>query len=97
MDRKEAQQLVGQLLIVDLGVDGVYLGELVNVVTEPKKPWRGEVRIFSVLSLPDSIFRDDTIALHEVPYDEGDIDLFRSQQLKKDHSKSKLSLTWIPF
>ncbi|AST97731.1 DUF2777 family protein [Shouchella clausii] len=83
MDRKEAQQLVGQLLIVDLGVDGVYLGELVNVVTEPKKPWRGEVRIFSVLSLPDSIFRDDTIALHEVPYDEGDIDLFRSQQLKK--------------
>ncbi|WP_078391108.1 DUF2777 family protein [Shouchella patagoniensis] len=83
MDRYEAQQLVGQLLVVDLGVDGTYLGELLNVVTEPKKPWRGEVRIFSIVALPEYIFQEETIALHEVLYNEGDIALFSSQQLYK--------------
>ncbi|GAF19128.1 hypothetical protein JCM19046_3755 [Bacillus sp. JCM 19046] len=82
MDRYEAQQLVGQLLVVDLGEDGTYLGELLNVITEPKKPWRGEVRIDSVIVLPEYIFQNETIAIHELLYSENEVGLFTSQQLK---------------
>ncbi len=82
MDRYEAQQHIGKLLVIDLGENGMYLGELLSVLTEPKKPWRGNVRIKAVLTLPEFIFQNDTIAIHEIPYAEDDVDTFASQYLK---------------
>ncbi|MFS0786740.1 DUF2777 family protein [Shouchella sp. 1P09AA] len=82
MDRYEAQQHIGKLLVIDLGEKGMYLGELLSVLAEPKKPWRGNVRIKAVLTLPEFIFQNETIAIHEIPYAEDDVDTFASQYLK---------------
>ncbi|MBG9784557.1 DUF2777 family protein [Shouchella lehensis] len=81
MDRYEAQQQIGSLLVIDLGEKGTYLGELLSVLTEPKKPWRGRIQIKSVVTLPEFIFQNETIAIHEIPYSEDDVDTFASQYL----------------
>ncbi|SDB91581.1 DUF2777 family protein [Shouchella lonarensis] len=82
MDRYEAKRALGQLLVVDLGKNGVYLGELLQVQAEPKKPWQGEVRIFSVLALPLFIFHEESIALHKLPVSEGNVITVSSRHLR---------------
>ncbi|WP_059105166.1 DUF2777 family protein [Shouchella shacheensis] len=83
MNRNQAQQAIGQFLVIDLGANGRYLGELLDVIAEPKKPWRGKLRVHSVVSLPDSIFEGGTVSLHQLPYEDGDVALVPSHKLHR--------------
>lgn len=52
MDRKQAETLVGKLVIINENEQGQYIGTLQEVITAPRKPWRGLVKIVSVEALP---------------------------------------------
>ncbi|WP_078428452.1 DUF2777 family protein [Alkalihalobacterium alkalinitrilicum] len=56
MDRKQAEALVGNLVIINENDEGQYIGELKQVITAPRKPWRGLIKIISVHSLPKPTF-----------------------------------------
>ncbi|WP_138090441.1 DUF2777 domain-containing protein [Halalkalibacterium halodurans] len=52
MNRKEAKALIGKPVILDKGQQGVYIGELKQVIAEPGRPWRGQVKIREVVQFP---------------------------------------------
>ncbi|WNF38090.1 DUF2777 family protein [Bacillaceae bacterium IKA-2] len=45
MNRKEANNFIGKQIRVVDPLLGNYLGELVDIIAEPRKPWRGNVKI----------------------------------------------------
>lgn len=45
MNRKEANKFIGKPIRVVDPLHGNYLGELVDIIAEPRKPWRGSVKI----------------------------------------------------
>ncbi|WP_216829183.1 DUF2777 family protein [Alkalihalobacterium elongatum] len=58
MDRKKAESLVGKLVIINENEQGQYIGTLEEVITAPRKPWRGLVKIVSVAALPKPTFEN---------------------------------------
>ncbi|MDE5411850.1 DUF2777 family protein [Alkalihalobacterium chitinilyticum] len=52
MERKQAETLVGKLVMINENEQGQYIGTLEEVITAPRKPWRGLVKIVSVETLP---------------------------------------------
>ncbi|WP_157800992.1 DUF2777 family protein [Bacillus solitudinis] len=68
MDRKQAQNVIGQLILLDEGSEGRYIGELLEVVTEPRKPWRGKVKIKALQSFPDSLREEDRVVIRDPLY-----------------------------
>ncbi|WP_018922314.1 DUF2777 family protein [Salsuginibacillus kocurii] len=67
MDRKEAKQYEGKLVIVDEKEQGTYIGTLTEVHAPPRKAWSGLISIQGVYSYP---FLDQGGALI---YQQGDI------------------------
>lgn len=55
MNREQAQQLVGKRVSAWTAANGIYTGELVQVISRRGKPWRGRVRIDGVLE-PACVF-----------------------------------------
>jgi hypothetical protein len=51
MLRKEAERLVGKTVEAWTAMNGVYAGELVELITKPRSPWRAKVRITGVLEV----------------------------------------------
>lgn len=82
MDRKQAQQFIGKQVAVSKGKDGVYGGELLKIIAEPKKPWRGIVRITSVVTLPEPLYKNNHVELTEPIYEDGDMIECAGSQLK---------------
>lgn len=58
MDRKDAQKLINKHVVIDEKVNGSYYGELLEIIAEPRKPWKGIVKILSVATFPEQ--NDDT-------------------------------------
>lgn len=52
MNRKEANNQIGKQIRVVDPLLGCYIGELVDIIAEPRKPWRGKVKINSVEQYP---------------------------------------------
>ncbi|UOE92274.1 DUF2777 family protein [Alkalihalobacillus sp. LMS39] len=73
MDRKEAQTLTGKQVMVDEQQDGIYYGELLEVVTEPRKPWRGIVKINGIDSLPKQHYTSEQFKIRKPLYDNGQV------------------------
>ncbi|KGA99084.1 hypothetical protein AJ85_12815 [Alkalihalobacillus alcalophilus ATCC 27647 = CGMCC 1.3604] len=55
MDRKEAQQLIGFTVQYTDQHKGTYLARLDDLILEPRKPFRGQITILALLSLPTLI------------------------------------------
>lgn len=53
MDRKDALKLINKHVVIDEKADGGYYGELLDIIAEPRKPWKGIVKIISVTSFPE--------------------------------------------
>ncbi len=82
MDRIQAHKAIGKTVIVDEGLDGTYIGELLHVITEPKRPWKGEVRIDSVLSLPESMFTEGQINVNKMKFKESQVTVVPGQKIE---------------
>jgi hypothetical protein len=54
MNRTEAQQLIGHRVKAWTAANGVYVGELIRILTPPERPWRGVVRITGVVECAHS-------------------------------------------
>ncbi len=52
MNRKEANNYIGKQIRVVDPLLGSYIGELIDIVAEPRKPWRGNVRITAIEQYP---------------------------------------------
>jgi hypothetical protein len=52
MNRKEANNYIGKQIRVVDPLLGSYIGELIDIVAEPKKPWRGKVTITAIEQYP---------------------------------------------
>lgn len=52
MNRKEASNHIGKQIRVIDPLLGSYIGELVDIITEPRKPWRGIVKINAIEQYP---------------------------------------------
>ncbi|MCT8138951.1 DUF2777 family protein [Anaerobacillus sp. CMMVII] len=52
MNRKEANNHIGKKIRVVDPLLGSYIGELIDVVAEPRKPWRGKVTITAIEQYP---------------------------------------------
>lgn len=52
MNRKEATNYIGKHIRVVDPLLGSYVGELIEVVAEPRKPWRGKVKIITIEQYP---------------------------------------------
>jgi hypothetical protein len=69
MNRKQAQTLIGKYVLVNEQSEGQYIGELLEVVAEPRKPWNGIVRVISIETLPDQeLNADGTFSFQEPIY-----------------------------
>ncbi|WP_026673109.1 DUF2777 family protein [Alkalihalobacterium bogoriense] len=73
MDRKEAQSLTGKQVIVDEQQDGIYYAELLEVITEPRKPWRGIVKINGIYALPKQHYTSEHFKIRKPLYDNGQV------------------------
>lgn len=52
MNRKEANNHIGKQIRVVDPLLGCYIGELIDIITEPRKPWRGKVKIKAIEQYP---------------------------------------------
>lgn len=52
MNRKEANNHIGKQIRVVDPLLGSYIGELIDIIAEPKKPWRGKVTITAIEQYP---------------------------------------------
>ncbi|MBU8907320.1 DUF2777 family protein [Desertibacillus haloalkaliphilus] len=83
MDRKEAQNHIGKQVLIDEAIKGQYVGELIDVVAEPRKPWRGIVKIKGVDEFPSlQINSEGHCKLQEPIYSVGDVAEFASTKIK---------------
>jgi len=83
MDRKQAQSHIGKHIIIDELANGVYIGELLDVLAEPKKPWRGLVKMKGVLSLPEQVTEAaESFLINKPIYHEDQIEEFPSTKIK---------------
>ncbi|MCM2674393.1 DUF2777 family protein [Alkalicoccobacillus plakortidis] len=82
MDRVQAHKTIGKKVIVDEGSEGRYLGELLEVITEPKRPWKGKVKITSVLVLPQSMFSKGQINVNKMKYKESQLTVVQGQKIE---------------
>ncbi|WP_088102143.1 DUF2777 family protein [Halalkalibacter urbisdiaboli] len=73
MDRKQAQSVIGQKILIEEGLDGSYVGELLEVIAEPRKPWRGKVRVIAVITFPDSTYENGNVHIREPKYKENEL------------------------
>ncbi|WP_078553343.1 DUF2777 family protein [Alkalihalobacterium alkalicellulosilyticum] len=82
MDRKEAQSLIGKQIIVQEHQSGVYYAELVDVIVQPRKPWRGLVKIVGVKQLPA---QTSSLEFKLTPpvYQDGDVIEIHSGKIEK--------------
>ncbi|HHY20679.1 MAG TPA: DUF2777 family protein [Bacilli bacterium] len=53
MDRIDAQKLINKHVVIDEKANGGYYGKLIDIIAEPRKPWKGIVKIISVTSFPE--------------------------------------------
>lgn len=89
MDRKTATKHIGKEIILNKGSHGQYIGILEEMITEPKKPWRANVRIIGVREYPD--FNPEELEL-VVPYlKENDLIECPGHRIEPYHGKFKLS------
>ncbi|ADC51208.1 hypothetical protein BpOF4_15795 [Alkalihalophilus pseudofirmus OF4] len=51
MDRIQAKRYMNQLLLIKDDPHGHFIGELLEIITEPKKPWRGKLKIKYIVKL----------------------------------------------
>ncbi|MDQ0205982.1 DUF2777 family protein [Alkalicoccobacillus murimartini] len=82
MDRVQAHKTIGKKVIIDEGPDGRYVGELLEVITEPKRPWKGKVKILSVLVLPQSMFSKGQINVNKMKYKEAQLTVISGQKIE---------------
>ncbi|MGO4886955.1 DUF2777 family protein [Anaerobacillus sp. MEB173] len=83
MNRKEAQNHIGKLVLVDELMDGRYIGELLEVNAEPRKPWRGTIKIVAVDTYPQHVIdKNGSIQLPKPVYEYGNIHEFQSSKIE---------------
>lgn len=63
MNRIEATNQIGKLVIIDEKTKGKYYGELLEVITIPKKPWRGKVKVKGVVTFPKQDWENNVTEL----------------------------------
>ncbi len=68
MDRKQAQAIVGKIVIIDEGQEGRYAGVLQEVIAPPRKTWRGKVQIQAVDVLPSFRETESKLELQPLKY-----------------------------
>ncbi|TSB46973.1 DUF2777 family protein [Alkalicoccobacillus porphyridii] len=73
MDRVQAQKAIGKKVVINEGDEGRYIGELLEVMTEPKRPWKGKVRILSVLTLPQHIISKGQINVNKMKFKDAQV------------------------
>lgn len=89
MDRFEARKKIGNLMLVDENKQGKYVGELLDVITIPKKPWRGLVKITRVIEFPSQNWSHGHIDSINIPiYSEGEIIEISGSKIKPYTSKT---------
>lgn len=73
MDRKQAQSLIGKMVMIDENQEGRFFGTLIEVIAPPRKTWRGKIEIKAVAELP--IFKEEgsIIELESLKYTENEI------------------------
>ncbi|RXJ04010.1 DUF2777 family protein [Anaerobacillus alkaliphilus] len=72
MNRKEANNYIGKHIRVVDPLLGSYLGELIDIIAEPKKPWRGKVTIIAIEQYPVQNLTDEKEhALTRPPFTSG--------------------------
>lgn len=72
MDRFQANKEIGNIVLIDEKNNGKYIGELLKVITIPKKPWRGLVKIVSIFELPKQNWENGVLELNMPLYKEGE-------------------------
>lgn len=73
MNRIEATNNIGKVVIIDEKSKGKYFGELLDVIAIPKKPWRGLVKIKGVLSFPKQNWEDGISNLNLPIYERDEV------------------------
>ncbi|WP_368504441.1 DUF2777 family protein [Alkalihalophilus sp. As8PL] len=70
MDRKQAQQNLNQLVIINENLGSLFVGKLLEVITLPNKPWRGKVEIKYVMNVGENL--DQAGVIVPPAYKDGD-------------------------
>lgn len=73
MDRKQAHAIIGKIVMIDEGQEGSYIGVLNEVVSPPRKTWRGKVQIQAVVELPAFKGEESGLQLQPLKYAENEI------------------------
>lgn len=74
MNRKEANNYIGKQIRVVDPLLGSYIGELIDIIAEPRKPWRGKIKIKAIEQYP--VQQQSTITnqgLIRPPFSNGEI------------------------
>lgn len=71
MNRKEANNFIGKQIRVVDPLLGNYLGELVDIIAEPRKPWRGYVKIKEIEQDPAQKKLDQKQNFSVLPFAKG--------------------------
>lgn len=71
MNRKEANNYIGKQIRVVDPLLGNYLGELVDIIAEPRKPWRGYVKIKKIEQDPTQNKLDQNQNFTTLPFANG--------------------------
>ncbi|WP_096200870.1 DUF2777 family protein [Bacillus sp. FJAT-45350] len=73
MNRKQAHTLIGSYVLIDEQTEGQYIGTLLQVIAEPRKPWKGIVKVASIHTLPlQELSPDGEFTLQEPLYKENE-------------------------
>ncbi|GAE25007.1 hypothetical protein JCM9140_976 [Halalkalibacter wakoensis JCM 9140] len=91
MDRKQAQKIIGTFVAIDAQVNGSFYGTLEKIIAEPKKTWKGLVRIKGVLSLPKFQKEVDGMLLEHLLFKDNELVEVEGSKLKEceKHKMSK--------
>lgn len=88
MDRFEARNKVGTIILVDENKQGKYYGELLDVITIPRRPWRGLIKILGVVEFPEQNWNYDHIKTMNTPiYGDGEIIEIAGNKIKNNTRK----------
>lgn len=79
MNKREAY--IGQIVFCKTAMNGDYIGELVEIVQEGRKPWRGRIRILAVAKFPQPMGSYGYHAVKRRPYEENSIHEFGGKNI----------------
>jgi hypothetical protein len=81
MNKNEALNNIGKHVYVTTDLWGEYIGRLLEVISQPKKPWRGRVEILAVMKYPVKGLGERGY-LSRKPYQFGEIKEFGGVNIK---------------